>query len=49
VVIRKVLSETLSADRSLEVVGVASDGRIALAKIPLLKPDLVTLDPKTMH
>src|SRR6202166_4357565 len=44
VVIRKVLSETLSGDRGLEVVGVASDGRIALAKLPLLKPDLVTLD-----
>ena len=44
VVIRKLLSETLSADPALEVVGVASDGRIALAKIPLLKPDLITLD-----
>jgi two-component system chemotaxis response regulator CheB len=44
VVIRKVLSDTLSEDRTLEVVGVASDGRIALAKIPLLKPDLITLD-----
>jgi two-component system, chemotaxis family, protein-glutamate methylesterase/glutaminase len=44
VVIRKVLSDTLSADRRLEVVGVASDGRIALAKLPLLKPDVITLD-----
>ena len=44
VVIRKLLSETLAADRALEVVGTASDGRIALAKIPQLKPDLVTLD-----
>jgi two-component system chemotaxis response regulator CheB len=44
VVIRKVLSEGLSADRELEVVGVAGDGRIALAKIALLKPDLLTLD-----
>jgi two-component system chemotaxis response regulator CheB len=44
VVIRKLLSDTLSGDRALEVVGVASDGRIALAKIPLLKPDLITLD-----
>jgi two-component system chemotaxis response regulator CheB len=44
VVIRKVLSDTLSEDRALEVVGVAGDGRIALAKIPLLKPDLITLD-----
>jgi two-component system chemotaxis response regulator CheB len=44
VVIRKLLSDTLSGDPALEVVGVASDGRIALAKILLLKPDLITLD-----
>jgi len=44
VVIRKVLSDTLSAERTFDVVGVASDGHIALAKIPLLKPDLITLD-----
>ena len=44
VVIRKLLSETLSADSSLEVVGTASDGRIGLAKIAQLHPDLVTLD-----
>jgi two-component system, chemotaxis family, protein-glutamate methylesterase/glutaminase len=44
VVIRKLLSDTLSGDRAFEVVGVASDGRIALAKIPQLKPDLITLD-----
>jgi two-component system chemotaxis response regulator CheB len=44
VVIRRLLSDTLSGDRALEVVGRASDGRIALAKIPLLKPDLITLD-----
>jgi two-component system chemotaxis response regulator CheB len=44
IVVRKVLSETLSGDPALEVVATASDGRIALAKIPMLKPDLVTLD-----
>lgn len=44
VVIRKLLSEALSEDKAVEVVGVASDGRIALAKILQLKPDLVTLD-----
>src|SRR5260370_38635444 len=44
VVIRKLLSDTLSGDRALEVAGTASDGHIALAKIPLLKPDLITLD-----
>jgi two-component system chemotaxis response regulator CheB len=44
VVIRRLLSDILSGDRALEVVGTAGDGRIALAKIPLLKPDLMTLD-----
>jgi two-component system chemotaxis response regulator CheB len=44
IVIRKVLSDTLSQDPELEVVGTASDGRIALSKIPVLKPDLITLD-----
>jgi two-component system chemotaxis response regulator CheB len=44
VVIRKLLSGTLSGDGALEVVGTASDGRIGLAKIAQLKPDLVTLD-----
>jgi two-component system, chemotaxis family, protein-glutamate methylesterase/glutaminase len=44
VVIRKLLSDTLSGERGLEVAGTASDGRIALAKIPQLKPDLITLD-----
>jgi two-component system chemotaxis response regulator CheB len=44
VVIRKLLSETLSGDPALQVVGTAGDGRIALAKIPSLKPDLITLD-----
>ncbi|MGD1023238.1 MAG: chemotaxis response regulator protein-glutamate methylesterase [Candidatus Sulfotelmatobacter sp.] len=44
VVIRKLLSETLSADPELEVVGSASDGRIGLAKIAQLHPDLITLD-----
>jgi len=44
VVIRKLLTETLSGDVALEVVGTASDGRIALTKLAQLKPDLVTLD-----
>src|SRR3984885_3687701 len=44
VVIRKLLTDTLSADHVLEVVGVAGDGRIALSKIGFLKPDLITLD-----
>ncbi len=44
VVIRKVLCDTLSQDAELEIVGSASDGRIALSKIQQLNPDLVTLD-----
>lgn len=44
VVIRKLLSDTLSRDPALEVVGTASDGRLALAKISQLHPDLITLD-----
>jgi two-component system, chemotaxis family, protein-glutamate methylesterase/glutaminase len=44
VVIRKVLSETLAEDRGLEVVGTASNGRLGLAKVAQLHPDLVTLD-----
>ncbi len=45
VVIRKLLSDTLSGDRALEVAGTASDGHIAPAKIPLLKPDLIVQHP----
>ena len=44
VVIRKLLSDTLSKEANFEVVGTAGDGRIALAKISQLHPDLVTLD-----
>lgn len=44
VVIRKLLCDTLTGDRDLEVIASAGDGRIALAKIAQLRPDLVTLD-----
>lgn len=44
VVIRKVLCEALASDPGVEVAGTASDGRIALAKIAQLNPDLITLD-----
>src|SRR5919198_3880018 len=43
-VIRQLLSKVLSADFEIEVVGTASNGRLALRKIADLKPDLVTLD-----
>lgn len=44
VVIRKMLSDTMSEDPAIEVVGTASNGSICLKKIPIVKPDIVTLD-----
>ena len=44
VVVRRMLSDSLSADPELEVVGSAANGNIALARIPQLNPDLVILD-----
>jgi two-component system chemotaxis response regulator CheB len=44
VVIRKVLCDSLAGDPAVEVVGTASDGRLALAKIGQVKPDILTLD-----
>jgi len=44
VVIRKVLCDALASDPAITVAGTASDGRIALAKIAQLHPDLITLD-----
>lgn len=43
-VIRRLLSDALSGDSAIEVAGTASNGRIALAKVEQLNPDLVTLD-----
>ena len=44
VVIRKMIADVLSRDASIEVVGSAANGRIALQKIPQVNPDLITLD-----
>ncbi|MEE9415170.1 MAG: chemotaxis response regulator protein-glutamate methylesterase [Acidimicrobiales bacterium] len=44
VVIRKILTDVINRDPDLEVVGTASNGVIALEKLPLLKPDVLTLD-----
>lgn len=44
VVVRRLVSDVLSGDPDIEVVGSASNGKIALAKIPLLNPDILTLD-----
>jgi two-component system chemotaxis response regulator CheB len=44
VVFRRLVAQELSADPAIEVVGTAANGRIALAKLPQLNPDLVILD-----
>jgi len=42
--IRRMVTDVLAADPSIEVIGEAPNGRIALQKIDQLGPDLVTLD-----
>lgn len=44
VVVRRVVSDVLSADPAIDVVGVAAHGGIALHKLAQLAPDAVTLD-----
>jgi two-component system chemotaxis response regulator CheB len=44
VVIRRLVTHVLEQDPSLQVVGFASNGLIALGRIPQLNPDVVTLD-----
>jgi len=44
VVMRRLISEALARDPDIEVVGVAAHGQIALAKIPQVNPDIITLD-----
>ena len=44
VVFRRAVSQALSGIEGIEVVGVASNGRLALNQIAALQPDLVTLD-----
>ncbi len=44
VVVRKALSLAIEQDRDLEVAGTAVNGRVAMAKFPALKPDIVLLD-----
>ncbi len=44
VVVRRLVSDVLSGDPMLEVVGTAPNGRLALAKIPQVNPDVVILD-----
>jgi two-component system chemotaxis response regulator CheB len=44
VVIRRLVTDVLTSDPDIEVVGVAANGRIALDKITQVNPDIVTLD-----
>ena len=44
VVARRIVSDILDHEEDIEVVGTAANGRIAMAKIPRLAPDLITLD-----
>ncbi len=44
VVVRKILCEALGSCPEINVAGTASSGAIALAKIPQLNPDVITLD-----
>ncbi len=44
VVIRRLVSHALEEDPAVEVVGVASNGAIALQRIPQFNPDVLTLD-----
>lgn len=44
VVVRKFVSDLLAAEPTFEVVGTAANGKIALAKVEQLRPDLLVLD-----
>jgi two-component system chemotaxis response regulator CheB len=44
VVVRRLVSDVVSGTPDLEVAGIAANGRIALARIPQVNPDIVILD-----
>jgi two-component system, chemotaxis family, protein-glutamate methylesterase/glutaminase len=44
VVIRRLVTQALSEDPGIEVVGAAANGVIALQRIPQVNPDVITLD-----
>jgi two-component system, chemotaxis family, protein-glutamate methylesterase/glutaminase len=44
VVVRKIVTDVLSEDPDIDVVGTAVNGKVALAKLDQLQPDLVTMD-----
>lgn len=41
---RRAISDIISSDPQLSVVGMAANGKIAMSKIPQVNPDLITLD-----
>lgn len=43
-IVRRLVADALAVDPELQVVGMAANGREALAKIPSLAPDLIVLD-----
>jgi two-component system, chemotaxis family, protein-glutamate methylesterase/glutaminase len=43
-VIRRLLTDALISDPAIEIAGTAANGRIALAKLTQINPDLITLD-----
>jgi two-component system chemotaxis response regulator CheB len=44
VVVRKIVTDVLSQDPMIQVVGTAANGRLAMSKFAGLNPDLVTMD-----
>lgn len=44
VVVRRLVTDALSSDPAIDVVGVAANGQIALTKVEQFAPDLVTMD-----
>jgi two-component system chemotaxis response regulator CheB len=44
VVVRKIVTDVLSEDPGIEVVGTAVNGKVAVSKVETLRPDLITMD-----
>ena len=44
IIVRRIVRDALAVDPGIEVVGTAVNGRVALAKLDQLNPDLVTMD-----
>lgn len=44
VVVRRLVTEVIAGAEGIEVVGTAAHGQLALTQIPLVRPDVITLD-----